>query len=494
MNTMMKTVATRMAGSTSPYAQIGLAIVRSLGLQRGRWLWFWVASIVCIMVVGGGIALQWRWVALQGAAVAVLSVSLPIIWIVLSATLMRLNTPSATRTVPRYAQHLRQVALASWLGMCLLTGLLEGASLGSIFFHAWIAGAWALFIVSARRWFFQWCFVCGALVFAGRHSFEIVESPLFKALAVPSGLWIAGCFFYGVMAWLVTRIITPKGSRYATVLSQALAQTHALPSSDGANKLSAELFGPIGVALSNGWHRLQFPWRWYLHRVLAIPPSPSQPQPRQTLARALLGLGSGVHWVMQLCAALVLWSIAGAVMIFQGGITGGWALLVGLAGLMAALLPTMSLSEVLRQSAVEQKLMLLLPGMPHGAQLNRLLALRHLRHAFVAWLLAAAIGLTLPYPPKVVPLIGGLYLSALVCLPFVVANWACIKMPTAVRSLGWLLTGLVAPALGAAGFYWLDLPASAVVALAPIGCAALLVLRWSRLPHYPQAFPAGRLG
>jgi hypothetical protein len=137
--------------------------------------------------------------------------------------------------------------------------------------------------------------------------------------------------------------------------------------------------------------------------------------------------------------------------------------------------------------------MLLLPGMPRGHALNRMLAVRHLRHAFIAWLLAAVSAVALPYPNKDVLFIGSFYLGALVLLPMVITDWARIQPPNVMRAFTGLLLPLVAPAIGLGAVHWLHTPVDAVALAAVVYCGLVLAVRWRRLAAFAQAFPAGRL-
>jgi hypothetical protein len=487
------------------YVQIGKVIWRSLGITQARWLYVALACLFTLMTVGGGISLKWGLATLLETAVNACVLGLQITWVFVSATLIRLNTPTATCTVPHYAQRLRRTALALWLGICIITGLLEGKSMSGAIFLGFSSGVWMLLIITPWRWPVQWCIFMALLVFAGSRSNEIIESAFVKALfGSPALGWALAITCYLGMAWLVTRLIAANGSRFSAVFSRSLQIQNAAPGAETPVKVTTHAVSPVAKGLQLGWQWLLFPWRLYLRHTLDLPlPAPQHAsRAPQALSRSLLGLGTSVHWLMQVCAMLTLWTVVLLVVVIvpmingsgAASISGGWAVLIALGSLMAAVTPVLSLPETLRQTAPEQKLMLLLPGMPRGQVLNRMLAVRHLRHAFIAWLLAALSVVALPYPNKDVLFVGSFYLGAFVLLPIVITDWARIQPPNVMSALLGLLLLLVAPAIGLGAVHWLHTPNEVVALAAVVYCGIMLAVRWRRLPLFAPAFPAGRLG
>lgn len=501
---MRPTMTSPTVAFLAPYGQIGKVIWRSLGFTESRWLYLTLACCFTFMAVGGGITWKWGVAALRDAAAIAVVIYLQITWSFVCATLMRLNTPIAARTVPNYVARLRRAALLLWSGICVITGLLEGNSVGEACLMGFGAGVFMLFISTPWRWPVQWCLVIALLVFAGSQGQGIVESALVKAIfSSPASGWTFAITCYLGMAWLVTRLIATNGSRLSALLSRAVHIENAAPGAEAPTNLPVHGMGPLVGILQQGLQRLLFPWRLYLHHALnrPRPPTGTELQAQPVLARAMLGLGPALHWVMQACSLLALWAVVLLVTVIvpsaRGAevmaISGGWAIVIALGSLMAAVAPLLSLPETLRQTAPEQKLMLLLPGMPHGDALNRMLAVRHLRHAFIAWVVAALTVLELPYPDKDVMFVGSFYLGALVLLPMVLQDWASLQAPNATSALAWLVGAMVAPAIGLTAVLWLHLPVHAVATAAAVYCVIVLAVRWNRLGHFVQAFPAGRL-
>ena len=488
----------------NPYVQISKVIWRSLGITEARWLYVTLACCFTLITVGGGISLKWGMATLFDTAVNAFVLALQITWVFVSATLIGLNTTTTARTVPHYAGRLRRAALALWLGICIITGVLEGKSMGGVVFMGFSAGVFMLVIITPWRWPVQWCIFIALLVFAGSRSTEIIESAFVKALLGSPALgWAFAITCYLGMAWLVTRLIAANGSRFSAVFFRNQQIQNAAPGAETPARLRAQTLGPLVGVLWRGWQRLLFPWRLYLRHTLDQPlPAPQHAsRAPQVLARSRLGLGTSVHWLMQVCAMLALWTLVLLVVVIvpmavgagAAAISGGWAVLIALGSLMAAVAPLLSLPETLRVTAPEQKLMLLLPGMPRGNALNRMLAVRHLRHAFIAWLVAAVSVVALPYPEKDVLFVGSFYLGALVMLPMVISDWARIQPPNAMGALPGLLLPLVAPAIGLSAVHWLGVPINAAAVAAVVYCGIMLVVRWRRLPRFAQAFPAGRM-
>jgi hypothetical protein len=488
----------------APYVQIGKVVKRSLGLSKSRWLYVLVASFLTIVAVGGGITWKWGLGTLWSVVTTSTEVYLQICWPFVVTALMRLNTPIAAQTVPHYVARLRHTALGIWLAISIVIGLLDGHSLMQVCFVTFGAGALMLLISTPWRWPVQWCVFMALLVYAGGRSHDIAESAFVKTLlGSPLLGWMFAIACHLAMAWLVTRLISTNGSRLPAILFRNVWIENAAPGAEAPAKLPIHAMGPVVVLLQQFLLRFQFPWRLYLRHALA-PANPSvgrAPQPVVVLARAMLGLGPTTHWVMQVTAYLMLWVVVALIVIVipvaLGGdvqtLSGGWSIVIAIACLMIAVVPLLSLPEILLETTTEQKLMLLLPGMPHGNELNRLLAGRHLCHAFVAWSVAAVSVAALPYPEKDVLWVGVAYLNALVLLPMVISDWVRIQAPTAISALWALVRSLIGFTIGLAAVHLLGVALSAVAVAAVVCCVTLLVLRWTKLAQFAPAFPAGRL-
>ncbi|MBC7620813.1 MAG: hypothetical protein H7293_17825 [Candidatus Saccharibacteria bacterium] len=484
----------------TPYAQIALVCLRGLNLQDSRWLYFALISMAVITVAGGGIALEWGLSALVKTVIGGVVLSLQMAWVGFSAVLLRLNHSMPSRLVPGYVSALRRTALAIWLSICLLTGLagmLDGTSLGAFAFEVCAAGAFMLLIGTPLRWPLRWCLTLVGIFWLARHGDVIVGSELFHKL-ITSRQWslIFALLVLFAMAWAVTRMIAARGSSFASVFSRYLGLQ---PSDHVVNRdslLKVRHFSPWLKVYFQLAHWAVLPWQHHAKRLLTSP----QPGSVNALARAELGFGPSVHWVTQVSFSVGLAVLLVLVWWLYPGFNGeGGAVAsplatfyIGLVSMACPATSVMSIGYVMLLQQGEQKLMLLLPGMPMGPALNRLLAARHLRQACAAWVLAFAWVLLLPYPESVALIVAALVWGTLPFVPLVLQDWAGLRSPQGERALLTLLVGLSVPALALVALQWLQLPVW-LLALVSVGSTLwLLRLRWQRLPRLAQAFPAGR--
>jgi hypothetical protein len=236
----------------------------------------------------------------------------------------------------------------------------------------------------------------------------------------------------------------------------------------------------------------QTPFRVYASWLLAHP----RPGQAHALARAELGLGARTHWVMQLantgaiflaltlaaCGYELVWGNAWEV--FSNPVT-----LLGLG--IITLVPLANWRIALRLTTKEQTLMLLLPGMPQGAELNRALALRHLRHLFVSWLAMAALAVLLPWPSFMRADALLLAVVSLPLIPLAIQDWSRVA-PSAAKL--WLTVILAGPVWISVALVALHLYVSMywLAALSLFAFVATTGWRWKKLARFAQAFPVGQ--
>lgn len=484
----------------TPHAQIALICLRSLNIHDSRWLYFTLTCFAVLGVVGGGFAVEWEAKALAKAAFAAIAFSLQFAWIWISAVLLKLNQPNASRLVPGYVQPLRHTTVVVWLGICLLTGvsgMLNGFSIGFFIFQLIGAGAFMLWLSTPMRWPVQWLLSMVALWWFARNVNEIFQwNPLLDLLKnkVLSTAFAAVTFL--AMAWIVTRLIADRGTAYASRFSGFLG----MQSSDQVDhkRLSLKL-KPSGRWLNHYQrigHWLTFIWRHYANHLLATPLT----GPQNTFSRAMLGFGAGMHWITQISLTAFLGTaVSLGWLSYNTLFAEGWGNLsplvtfnVAMFGAICGVYSVLLIPSALLITSGEQKLMLMLPGMPRGTLLNRLLAQRHLRLGFSAWGIAAAWLLLLPFPDK-----AGNYLQAslwgtLPLIPLVVHNWAALRPPTEVRMLLWFGLAAAGPVAAGLALIWLHVPLVVVAAFSIMICIMFLYIRWRNLTLFAQAFPAGQ--
>jgi hypothetical protein len=483
------------------YAQIAQVLLRYMNPQDARWLYFVIACCAVLTAAGGGIATQWGVAALIRSVIGLVIFCLQFFGVYAFTALMRLNHPVASRLVPGYVPALRRTALAIWLGVCLVTGLagmLEGVSLGAFFLYVFMAGATMLLISAPLRWPVQWVLFLVGLVWFLRHSVELFASgPLHVLVMNKMAALAVAMLVFGAMGWLVTRLIAEKGSSYASMFSRFLGMQQSERVVDKPDALLPNnKFGIWYKAYTRAAHWARLPWQSYASYVLANP----KPGATNTVARAELGFGALVHWVTQgsfsvgfMALLAVGWWIHPALLVEHGASTLPiTAFHVGLVSVLCAATSVLYIGDVMLRTCGEQKLMLLLPGMPQGNALSRILAARHLRQALAAWPLATVWALVLPYPDSVADYVAAFCWGTLPLVPFVVQDWASMRPPQAGRALLTLVLTMLVPLSALAALRWLHIPIGLLAGIAVVAFLLVLQIRWSRLARFSQAFPVGR--
>jgi len=155
--------------------------------------------------------------------------------------------------------------------------------------------------------------------------------------------------------------------------------------------------------------------------------------------------------------------------------------------------PGFGLRNMLWHTRREQALLVLLPGMPRGAPLNRAVAFVQLRHFLLAWLATTLllVGLlTLAGMPSLLSL-------SIAALPLGILNLthapAAMRAPTPWTTSRPMLGFLLAYSLLWALCAFVNSLAWPLMAASLVLSAALLARRWRTLSQAPSALPAGRL-
>lgn len=485
----------------TPQAQIALMCLRGLNLRDARWMYVALASCAAIVLVGGGISMQWGISALVKTVLGAIVFSLQIAWIGVSTVLLRLNQPGASRLVPGYVTALRRTTVGIWLGICTVSGaigLLNGGTLGWMVFGAFASGAVMLFISAPLRWPVRWFLSLFVLSWLGRHVDVIIAwGPTEAMLKSSWGLSALAVAILAGMAWIVGRMISDRGNAYASLFSRFMAMQEGWRVADKPTATDLENFGPWVHAYACIALAATLPWRRYAGRLLVNP----QPGPHNALARAELGLGPVVHWVSQLSACAVLaFALWGVVLMYPQWLMGDDQTMSSIAVFYVALLSGMCaatsvlyLPDTFLRTEGEQKLMLLLPGMPCDGNLNRLLATRHLTQTIAAWLMATLWALVLPYPESISQYVAAYCWGTLPLVPWVLQDWSALRTPKVSRGLVELGVALLVPVSAWAALKWLHLPAEVLAGLSVTAFLLVLRVRWASVAHCPQAFPAGRL-
>ncbi len=447
--------------------------------------------------------LHWLPREAAGPVLAMLTLMLAcVLFALIQSTLLRLDHPHAARLVPGHVTALRRSAVLSWLAVSVPAALVITAWL------AWsghaqrpplpvvlaFTAALLAFVAAALRWWGLWVLLWLAPLVTAPPG---LRGPLHAGLVAVWSAWLqhpwVGCA--GVL--LVTGAgVAALFGRGDSAHLQAYARREQLrriaEAGLGGQKPPLEAYGGWLAVLTRPWRRLADAW---LARCLAR----ARPDVPSVMARLEIVLHGQQHWLRQAAVivpllVLVAASLVVVVLLARGeprqmleGAKVG--LSIGMASLAVGALA--SLPGALWVSRREQALLVLLPGVPRGAALNRALAWRQARHMAGLWTLG-----TLPLLAVAV-MTDSPYLVALALVPLAMAPllWRDASRACPPNGRSGALPYLACLTLGLASMALLrELPAAWWPWSTGLLVFALAtgVWRWRRLAVWPAALPAGR--
>lgn len=454
----------------------GLGFALALGLS------LWLA----------GPELSWRLAAL------ILAGGMAVPWLIGFNSLLAQNHPNAARLVPGHVKRLRSVAVASYLLVSILCAVLLASQFPGG--QEWLHGvALALFLLAlTARWAQLWFWgtlILSAMPWWGKAMPAMMVWGVLRAWQQGQA-WSLSLVLLLLLSWGLAGLIQAGGGQHARQFEARQkwrrlfeAQSQGLPT-----------HAPINAPMD----RLGQVFRWmqplWMRRVLRQ----ARPTPASVMARLdLVSLGQA-HWTCQLSSVTVLLALLVLVFATMGwgrpefwaGFTqhGTTGLSFGLSSMCLGVLLTVPAN--LHRSRREQALLMLLPGMPRGRELNRLLARRLLCQ------LLLAVGQTLLLCVALQSLPGSRALAWLgvhLCLAYLLTgcvlllrDWSRESQPGNYRALlPFLAAALLVVALQ--GLQWLGLPILAQIGLVMLMGLALTLYRWRRLVlGAAQAMPVGR--
>ena len=476
---------------------------RSEGSRLGCWLraTLWIG----LLVAPGAAALRWLPVPVATILLALLlSFALLALWAVQFVALLRLDHPNAARLVPGHSARLRATALSLWAVATVMVG---GAAAGLLAWAplpaGWAAGAdvlpitlaasgaLLLIVALAFRWPLLW-----VLIFLLPVSRSLPAAllghvqPFWQARP-----WLTCAALLAAMALALAALFGRGDAAHARIWAQRERWRRITQAGLVGQKPTLAAYGRWGEWLGAPWQRLADAW-------LAHATRGARPTAASVMTRAEIVLHGAQHWVRQVGVlvplivglvaffTLLAWRAgpAAAAQMFEHGHIG---MSIGLAS--AALGAVASLPGALWTSRREQALLVLLPGMPRGAALNRALAWRQARHFLLLWALTLPAGLALAWAGKA-PQVLVLPAVALAGMAWLWRNVARQGEPTALGAVVPFVACLVP---GIASMVLLrDRPDALWPLLGAVAGVAALVLpwRWRQLSRWPQALPAGRCG
>ncbi|MFY7866342.1 hypothetical protein [Roseateles sp.] len=481
----------------APYSPILLAPFRQRRHTGELWIWLGLLLLIVLIALGLGINS-----GLEAARLTLGIATLPallILWCICFSSLSSQNHPNAARLVPGHVARLRRCAVGLMAALTLLVTTLYSPFTGSPLLWALAASATMVAVALSMRWWWLW------IAFSILPSLGFLE-PL---NALTAQFWssmkqwylqqpasLAGIAVL-VLPWALSCLLQEGGPSHRSnytrqvQLQQFLSNPQKTPS-------SPKNLGTFGMQLMRLFAWPQPLWREHLLRH-------AKPEARSALARAeLVSMGSlhssaiaGAYSVLLLALALIA---LGVQLRYQPdwsevGRNGNYGLQIGI--VCSALNPLLGLSATLYRSRHEQALLMLLPGMPTGALLNRLMAQRLLFQYYLQWGLALALVAAISSlgGEPVYSRLG--FYALLTLLPMgglLLRDWSRQGLPSATGMALLIIGSLLGSALVFA-LAWQGVSVGALAAASVLITAGILLWRWRRYVQGDQNLsymPVGR--
>lgn len=470
-------------------------------LQRALRATVWLV----VLVAPAAAALRWLPAPLAAVIVALLlAIALIGLWSVQFAALLRLDQPNVARLVPAHAARLRATALALWIvataagggGTAALlawaplpAGWGSGPALLSV---TLVAAGFVLYLVAlGLRWPLLWVPIA-LLPMSGGLLRALLQAVQPHWQARP---WLACAALLVAMAVALVALFGRGNAAHARAWEQRERWRRITQAGLVGQKPTLAAYGRWGEWLGAPWQRLADAWLAHVIRH-------ARPTAASAMTRAEIALHGAQHWLRQLGVLVPLLVVlvavltavawhAGPAVAAQMFDNGHFGMVIGLLSMVLG--AVVSLPGALWMSRREQALLVLLPGMPRGAALNRALAWRQARHFLLLWALTLPGFLGLAWAARA-PYLLALPPAALAAIAWLWRDAARQPPPSALAALLPFVLGLV-PSLGL-----IVLLREGSLATWPavggfaVATALLLLWRWRCLSRWPQALPAGRWG
>jgi hypothetical protein len=428
--------------------------------------------------------------ALSGAVAGYIQV----LWMLQIMSFVQFNHPTYARIVPVHVRKLRETTVALWLISSLLSGLILGQAFGH-------AGNW--FLLSA---------ICMVLL-----TLSIVRPTLWIGATLLSPWWLNSGItefvrqsvmpFYEswpllcgaapllLCAGILTRVVIRNGSAGHVKSFERMRRLRlsTMPNAEGRQG-NLQHLGEWGTRILKV---VLFPLNRYMQYLVRNP----KRTPANLMARAELVFGVDVHWAMQASIAACFAVLAGLTCALARVYWGlDWAeklrptsLILAVCMLCVGWVPSLGLHAAIFRSRREQALLMLLPGVPRGGGLNRLIAKRMLRQAVVVWLIAALVASQLPFAPGQARLVLAAYIGILPSMALLIQDWSRIGIQNPISSFANFVAIATGPIACFVAMQFLGIEGPVVMVVSLVISLTLLRWRWSRMQRFPAALPAGRL-
>lgn len=462
-----------------------------LACRPGRWnerrgAWFSIGLVVFIVAaVFGGATVAGRpglGLVLSGLPLLVL------VWWLLVQGLLTQNRVIPALTVPGHVRVLREVAAVGWvvaLGMVWLATLGVGLHpVRSVLNTAVLLAAVAVTIRWPWSWLLLWAVPTYGLPQVDRLAAAIGSlEPAGRSLAL---LGVLAC---GPL-WLVR--LFGQGSESHRRWFVRLESTRRALAGDAMAWSGLAGGGRVWAMLGRA---MAWPYGWALDRAVA-------PGARSSvMTRLMLAAGPTVHGGVHLWWAAVLGGVTGLGLL--GLVLWGpqdwtmaaahvWGPAIGAMSL--ALNPALAWLSAWRRTRREQALLVLLPGVPHGAALNRAIARRMVGHFALGWVGGAAVFalLAAKVPDTAAPL-AVVAVSLWPLAAFLCVDLSRLPDQPQPRLLPLILLGVGVPVSALVLLYWAAVPATGLVLAMAVASLAGGAWRYRALNAAPRALPACRV-
>ena len=423
-------------------------------------------------------------------------------WAVTVSNLLEQNKPVLARLVPEHPARLRVALLVAWAAAAALVTLVLGVRFDVALATAAIATLALVFLAASVRWPLMW--VLGCVAPLPVHWLQAWPG-LSRAVDTVSMIWAAhGVEIFLALAVgsavLLMALIQDGGKRHVASDDARSSRIRRFQMrASGAQPVAEGTRGHLDAVLTLPYYAV---WRHTFSRRSTSP----------VFGRVMQALGPGVHWTsgfaaivgMVIALAVVTLVLSAIGSVFAGANFAPDILAAVSVGMLPGLIaPALQVQARLHQSRREQALLVLLPGVPQGATLDRRLSWQLTLQFVAAWVgavavMAACMGVAEWLRPGVVRpellrVRGLLMIATLPLVAFQWRPWARVAAPTSLNALApvlvggllalvaWIgpLTGLVSP--------------GAVATVSMVAAVAWCAWRWARMGGEPSAFPVGRL-
>ncbi|ANH69924.1 hypothetical protein [Mitsuaria sp. 7] len=476
---------------------LAVLVATTRPLRRMWWLLLPLAAIT-------GLASMKSASAAGGAFCITLAIGLQFVWWLCAGALNTQNHPITARLVPGHLRLLREVAVALFLLIAMVTGLLLHAVFGHFLLLTMLAGAVLVSFSTALRWPITW-FVFW--VFPWIPSALLKDTAVWRETAAVLRDWheqqpvTQAALVMLALTVILWHLFQDGGSGHLRSWQSAKV-FNDLMSMKGtcASRTARPPVHPVLRFLGK-----PFTWglpTWTRHLIRTATPTADSVAARAEVATlrslhwsATLGVTAVIFLALLLAELAVLYWLpaARAATVLQGALPGTSF------GVMCALFgPLLSIAAMLRRTRTEQSLLTLVPGMPRGEAMNRVLARRMLTQfllllGFGAAVLTLMVALVPGEWPRDQPLMG-LHFAA-IALPAGVLlwqDWSRKGQPGAMQAVLLMLGGMLVAGLsiGANRFFQI-MPWHVLAVTAPL-TVVLAAWRWRAVRRMAPFWPVGR--